>query len=190
MANNIATDDQATRGPISRSASLVLKGIAVLLLYALLGRPSAYVALWERGSWYVLLLAVPVVPLLLVWSVEVLVWRVRINESNIEIRSPRGVLKRRICEISRLDRAAGRLLLAFQDGSKRTVPVVVGDLEGLLNEIETRRHHRDDAKANRRLEYDAAIGLDYFGARYFSGAQGRFTSPDSSAILQAVPTPI
>jgi RHS repeat-associated protein len=24
----------------------------------------------------------------------------------------------------------------------------------------------------------AETGLDYFGARYFSGAQGRFTSPD------------
>lgn len=24
----------------------------------------------------------------------------------------------------------------------------------------------------------AAVGLDYFGARYYSGAQGRFTSPD------------
>ena len=28
-------------------------------------------------------------------------------------------------------------------------------------------------------ERDAETGLDYFGARYFSGAQGRFTSPDS-----------
>lgn len=27
-------------------------------------------------------------------------------------------------------------------------------------------------------EKDAESGLDYFGARYFSGAQGRFTSPD------------
>src|SRR4051812_45726898 len=27
-------------------------------------------------------------------------------------------------------------------------------------------------------ERDAENGLDYFGARYFSGAQGRFTSPD------------
>ena len=27
-------------------------------------------------------------------------------------------------------------------------------------------------------ERDAESGLDYFGARYFSGAQGRFTSPD------------
>ena len=31
-------------------------------------------------------------------------------------------------------------------------------------------------------EQCAAIGLDYFGARYFSGAQGRFTSPDPGAI--------
>lgn len=27
-------------------------------------------------------------------------------------------------------------------------------------------------------ERDAVTGLDYFGARYYSGAQGRFTSPD------------
>src|SRR5689334_7775410 len=27
-------------------------------------------------------------------------------------------------------------------------------------------------------ERDQETGLDYFGARYFSGAQGRFTSPD------------
>jgi RHS repeat-associated protein len=27
-------------------------------------------------------------------------------------------------------------------------------------------------------ERDAETGLDYFGARYFSAAQGRFTSPD------------
>lgn len=28
-------------------------------------------------------------------------------------------------------------------------------------------------------ERHAETGLDYFGARYFSGAQGRFTSPDN-----------
>jgi hypothetical protein len=27
-------------------------------------------------------------------------------------------------------------------------------------------------------ERDAETGLDFFGARYYSGAQGRFTSPD------------
>src|ERR1035441_9555936 len=31
-------------------------------------------------------------------------------------------------------------------------------------------------------ERDTETGLDYFGARYFSGAQGRFTSPDPMII--------
>jgi RHS repeat-associated protein len=31
------------------------------------------------------------------------------------------------------------------------------------------------------------VGLDYFGARYFSGAQGRFTSPDWSAVPVPIP---
>ena len=33
-------------------------------------------------------------------------------------------------------------------------------------------------------ECDAETGLDYFGARYFSGAQGRFTSPDRPLLDQ------
>ena len=36
-------------------------------------------------------------------------------------------------------------------------------------------------------ERDAETGLDYFGARYFSAAQGRFTSPDWSAKPQPIP---
>ena len=36
-------------------------------------------------------------------------------------------------------------------------------------------------------ERDAETGLDYFGARYFSSAQGRFTSPDWSATPQPIP---
>jgi RHS repeat-associated protein len=28
-------------------------------------------------------------------------------------------------------------------------------------------------------ERDAETGLDYFGERYYSGAQGRFTTPDA-----------
>ncbi len=35
-------------------------------------------------------------------------------------------------------------------------------------------------------ERDAETGLDYFGARYFSSAQGRFTSPDWSAAPEPV----
>jgi RHS repeat-associated protein len=33
-------------------------------------------------------------------------------------------------------------------------------------------------------ERDAETGLDYFGARYYSGAQGRFTSPDPKEYTQ------
>ena len=36
-------------------------------------------------------------------------------------------------------------------------------------------------------ERDSETGLDYFGARYFSAAQGRWTSPDWSAVPQPVP---
>jgi RHS repeat-associated protein len=36
-------------------------------------------------------------------------------------------------------------------------------------------------------ERDAETGLDYFGARYYSAAQGRFTSPDWSSAPEPVP---
>jgi RHS repeat-associated protein len=36
-------------------------------------------------------------------------------------------------------------------------------------------------------ERDAETGLDYFGARYFSGAEGRFTSPDWADKPEPVP---
>ena len=36
-------------------------------------------------------------------------------------------------------------------------------------------------------ERDRETGLDYFGARYYSGAQGRFTTPDWSTTSQPVP---
>jgi RHS repeat-associated protein len=36
-------------------------------------------------------------------------------------------------------------------------------------------------------ERDAETGLDYFGARYFSGAQGRFMTPDWSEKPQPIP---
>jgi RHS repeat-associated protein len=38
-------------------------------------------------------------------------------------------------------------------------------------------------------ERDAETGLDFFGARYFSGAQGRFTSPDEPLIDQHASDP-
>jgi RHS repeat-associated protein len=45
-----------------------------------------------------------------------------------------------------------------------------------------RRRSRSTGK-----ERDSETGLDYFGARYLSSAQGRFTSPDWSAVPQPVP---
>lgn len=36
-------------------------------------------------------------------------------------------------------------------------------------------------------ERDAESGLDYFGARYFSAAQGRFTTPDWSEKAEPIP---
>ncbi|MFN9296123.1 MAG: RHS repeat-associated core domain-containing protein, partial [Acidobacteriota bacterium] len=38
-------------------------------------------------------------------------------------------------------------------------------------------------------ERDAETGLDYFDARYFSGAQGRFTSPDRPQLDQHAEDP-
>jgi len=38
-------------------------------------------------------------------------------------------------------------------------------------------------------ERDAETGLDYFGARYFSGAQGRFTTPDEPLVDQHTQDP-
>jgi RHS repeat-associated protein len=40
-----------------------------------------------------------------------------------------------------------------------------------------------------RTGANSAIGLDYFGARYYSGAQGRFTSPDKPFADQFVAEP-
>ena len=38
-------------------------------------------------------------------------------------------------------------------------------------------------------ERDAETGLDYFGARYMSSAQGRFTSPDQPLLAQEPANP-
>ena len=45
-----------------------------------------------------------------------------------------------------------------------------------------------DASRFTGKERDAESGLDYFGARYYGGALGRFGSRDWSAIPQAVPS--
>jgi hypothetical protein len=125
---------------ISRSTNWFLKGIALLALYIFLGHPSVYPVIWERKNWYVILLAVPMIPLLLFWSAQVLVWRVRVNSSTIEIRSLRGVLNKSILDISDLERTPGRISVAFRDGYQRAIPAaIVGDLDDLLQQIASRR---------------------------------------------------
>jgi len=56
------------------------------------------------------------------------------------------------------------------------------DYEPFGTEIARTTEGYGSAESLRKLftgkERDAETGLDYFGARYFSGAQGRFTSPD------------
>jgi len=117
-----------------------MKALALLLLYVFLGHPSAYETILERRNWYVIFLGIIMVPLLLVWSLEVLVWRVRLSSATLEIRSLRGVLKKPIADIRQLERTGGRISVGFKDGSRRVIPPILGDLDGLAREIDSRRH--------------------------------------------------
>lgn len=116
-----------------------MKALALVLLYVFLGHPSAYATVLERRNWYVIVLGLIVVPVLLTWSLEVLVWRVRVSSSTLEIRSLRGVLKKPISDISRLERVRGKISVAFIDGTQRTIPAILGDLDSLAREIGSRR---------------------------------------------------
>jgi hypothetical protein len=122
----------------STSANLLLKGTAVLALFVLPARPSAYMEIWERGNWFVIGLGIVILPLLLRSCARVLVWRVRVGPSIIEIRSMRGVFRRPLADVSRLERSYGRLRIFFRDGVERSVPSLVGDLDLLRAEIVSR----------------------------------------------------
>ncbi|WP_321475968.1 RHS repeat-associated core domain-containing protein [uncultured Paludibaculum sp.] len=61
----------------------------------------------------------------------------------------------------------GGALLSTQNGRTTTLGYGVDEAPASLATLFTSK------------ERDAETGLDYFGARYFSAAQGRFTSPDS-----------
>ena len=61
--------------------------------------------------------------------------------------------------------------LASHRGAAADNPLIAMGIAGYL--CDEGRSSRSTGK-----ERDAETGLDYFGARYFSGAQGRFTSPD------------
>lgn len=65
--------------------------------------------------------------------------------------------------------------------------VVFADMYPAINEVKPKNASGMEAEVRRKgvrsrctgKERDQETGLDFFGARYFSGAQGRFTSPDS-----------
>jgi hypothetical protein len=121
------------------SPHLILKVMSVLLLYVLLGHPSIYPRLWEQRNWYVLALLPVVGPLLLVTSIRMLVWRVRLGCSAIRIRSVVGVVEHAYSEITHIERVPGQLRLTFQNGTRKVIPSLIGDLDQLRTEIERRR---------------------------------------------------
>ncbi len=57
------------------------------------------------------------------------------------------------------------------------VPVDFCNYDGLL------RHMRRQITAKEK-DYESGLGLDYFGARYYAGAMGRFTSADAPLLDQ------
>lgn len=107
--------------------NLLLKGMAIVLLYILFGHPSIYPAIWRARNWYVIVLLPVAVAVLVPWCAQVLVWRVRIADAIIEIRSLRGPLTRRLQDLITIERGPARVLVAFKDGTSRGIPAVVGD---------------------------------------------------------------
>lgn len=75
-----------------------------------------------------------------------LVWRIRITSAAIEVRSVRGVLKRRLTDVAGIQRLPGKVIIAFKDGSRQNIPSIVGDLDAIANEI---GRFRDQSVAGR-----------------------------------------
>jgi RHS repeat-associated protein len=75
-----------------------------------------------------------------------------------------------------------RYLTTDQLGSTRLLTKADGTVAVTYDYLPFGMEFAQSADTNRirftGKERDAETGLDYFGARYFSGAQGRFTSPD------------
>lgn len=77
--------------------------------------------------------------------------------------------------VERMDYLPSGEQILVSQGSLRST---VGDGYGATSDVKARFTGK---------ERDAETGLDYFGARYLSSAQGRWMSPDWSAAPQAVP---
>lgn len=121
------------------SPNIELKAMAILILYIVLGHPSVYLTFWERRDWYILILAALTGPAVLFWCAQVLIWRVKIDSSTIRILSLQGLLKESLRDVVHLDRIPGRVVIAFRDGSHRSIPSIVGNLDAIAAEITSRR---------------------------------------------------
>jgi RHS repeat-associated protein len=80
-------------------------------------------------------------------------------------------------------------LYGYDAGLRWGAATVTGADDGWCNGFTLRWNGTLDFETSRRKwvaskERDGEIGLDYFGERYYSGAQGRFTSPDEPLIDQ------
>ena len=78
-------------------------------------------------------------PLLLVTSIRVLVWRIRLSATAIRIRTIAGVTERPYNDVTNIERVPGQLRVTFKDGLRKVVPSFIGDLDHLRTEIEVRR---------------------------------------------------
>ena len=117
----------------------LLKGLAILLLYAFLAHPSAYAGLLREGNWYVLASGAVIVPMLLVWSTRVLMWSVRLGPTTISIKGAGSGIERPYQDVSEVERKPGQLLVVFKDGFRKAIPSIIGNLDELQAEINSRR---------------------------------------------------
>ena len=78
-------------------------------------------------------------PVLLVWATRVLIWRVKLGSTSIRITRLTGTVERAYAAVSEVKRLPGQLRVSFEDGSSMVIPSIIGDLDKLCREIETRR---------------------------------------------------
>ena len=103
--------------------------------------------------------------------------------------STRLVLSSTGCVTARMDYLPFGFTIPSTVGPRAGISDPQAGVTGTCNGTVVATYTQDPAFRQRftAKERDAETGLDYFGARYYSGAHGRFTSPDWSATPQPVP---
>ncbi len=120
------------------SASNLLKivtGFGTCVACWVIAQPSIWAVLWRRGDLFTIVLAPIVFPVVIIEGLRILVWRVRLEDGFIEIRSLTGSLVRKVTDIARLEKRPRQLRVTFNDRTSRTIPSFVGDLFSLQEAI-------------------------------------------------------